>query len=79
MKRWALLAAVAILSMSNAGCFMAVWDPNPVARTEQLLVMSEELRLSRQGIAQALFLDTPSNLNSMPMNGVVAPPAPFGP
>ena len=76
MKRWALLVAIGLLGMSNAGCFMAQWDPNPAVRMEQLLVMSEQLRQTRQGIAQSMLLDTPSNLTSSQLNGVVAPPAP---
>ena len=43
-------------------------------RMEQLIQMSEELRQTRQGIAQAMLLDTPSNLTPAPLNGVVAPP-----
>ncbi len=74
MKRWAVLAAFGLLSFSNAGCFVAVWDPNPAVRMEQLIQMSEELRQTRQGIAQAMLLDTPSNLTPAPLNGVVAPP-----
>ena len=41
----------------------AVWDPDPSVRMEQLLVMSEELRQTRNEIARSRLLDTPSNLS----------------
>ena len=79
MKRWALLLGIGILTMSNVGCYMNVWDPNPVVRMQQLIVMSENMRQTQDSGTQSMFLDTPSNLTPMQLNGVVAPPGPGGP
>ena len=44
---------------------IARWDPDPPVRMEQLLIMSEQLRQTRNGIAQSMLLDTPSNLSEV--------------
>jgi len=73
MRRWICLLFLALFSISQAGCFIAPWDPNPTVRTIQLMIMSEQLRQSLASMRGFMFMDDPSILSPQRLNGVVGP------
>jgi hypothetical protein len=62
MVRRILLAVVtAGLALSNAGCFIPIYSPDPIIRIQQLLNTSEDTRQIEQEWSRIWFVDQPSH------------------
>lgn len=74
MKRWIVLLGIAWLSAASTGCMvMPPWSPDPTIRAQQLIVYSEQLRLSGQDMSQLLLLNQPTALNPVRLDGAIGP------
>lgn len=70
LYRWAVLALV---GLSNTGCFINIWSPDPNIRMEQLLNASEDLRQIEYEWRRFWFTDQPSHLTPVRVHGGLGP------
>jgi hypothetical protein len=75
MRRWITLAGVALLALSNTGCFLNIWASDPNERTQQLLNVSEDLRQMRAEWYRFWMIDQPSHLTPVRIHGGLGPGA----
>ncbi len=68
-----LLAATAVLVLSNAGCLINIWSGDPETRMEQLMNVSEDLRQIKYEWMRFWFTDQPSHLTPYRVHGGVGP------
>ena len=73
MRPLARLAAVAAICLANTGCIINMWSPNPLERTQEMLVASENLRQIREEWRRFWFLDQPSHLTYQRVHGGIGP------
>ena len=73
MRRLALLTAVGVLAGLNAGCLVNIYSADPVRRTRQRLVQSEDLRVIEDEWERIWFTDQPSHLTPNIVHGGVVP------
>lgn len=71
MKRWFIVALCGFLVSNLTGCI--AWSPDPTLRTEQLIMYSEQIRMSGQDLSRLLLLDQMSALNPQRIDGAVGP------
>jgi hypothetical protein len=69
MRRLLLLAAVAALGLSNAGCLFNAYGSDPNTRMNQLLVQSEDMRQIREEWQRIWFTDEPSHMTPDRIHG----------
>jgi hypothetical protein len=72
-RRLWLLAAAAGLSMPNTVCFVSEYPSDPMVRTEQVLIDSENLRQIHDGYSRIWMSDQPSHLTPYRIHGGVGP------
>jgi len=73
MRRLLNLVLLALFGLSNAGCFINLYSPDPPTRIRQLLVNSENLRVIQEEWERIWFTDHPSHLTPFRTDGAVAP------
>jgi hypothetical protein len=73
MKRWLLLAAVAVLGLANTGCFLNQYSSDPNIRMDQLLNQSEDLRQIQGEWSRFWMNDQPSHLTPIRVHGGIGP------
>jgi hypothetical protein len=73
MRRIGLLALVGILAAAQCGCLLNIWSGDPVRRSRQLLVVSENLRVIEDEWERIWFTDQPSHLTPYRVDGGVVP------
>jgi hypothetical protein len=73
MRRILVLAAVAVLTCSNAGCFINFWSADPNERMEQLIFQSENLRQIKKEWARFWLVDQPSHMTYDRVHGGLGP------
>ena len=73
MKRWIALLGLGLMSAASVGCTTPPWSPSSAIRTEQLILYSEQIRMSGQDLTRLLLLDQQSALNPVRLNGAVGP------
>lgn len=73
MRRWILAAGVGLLSLANTGCILNFWASDPNERTQQLLVVSEDLRQIRHEWNRFWMIDQPSHLTPVRIHGGIGP------
>ena len=73
MRRWLLLAAVAVLGLANTGCFLNQYSSDPNIRMQQLLYQSEDLRQINNEWRRFWFNDQPSHLTFERVHGGIGP------
>jgi hypothetical protein len=73
MKRLLLLAAVAVLSFANTGCFINIWSSDKNVRMEQLQFASEDLRQIHNEWRRFWFTDMPSHMTYERVHGGIGP------
>jgi hypothetical protein len=66
-----LMAAVMLLA--NTGCLTNIYSGDPIVRTQQLMVESENLRTIQDEWRRIWFTDMPSHLNPQRVDGGLAP------
>ena len=69
MRRFAFLALLGGMVLSNAGCLLNIWSADPVQRTHELLVVSENLRAVQEEWERIWFIDQPSHLTPSRVHG----------
>lgn len=69
MRRLLLLAAVAALGISNAGCLLNIYSSNPNRRMAELINTSEDLRQIEYEWERIWFTDQPSHLTPERVHG----------
>ena len=69
MRRCLLLAALAGLSLTGAGCFIPIYPSDPTLRMEALLNNSEDLRQIQKEWSRFWFTDQPSHLTPERVHG----------
>ncbi len=69
MRRVLLLAAVAILGLSNTGCLLNIYSSDPNRRIQELLNTSEDLRQIEYEWERIWFTDQPSHMNPQRIHG----------
>jgi hypothetical protein len=69
MRRFLVLAGLAVLAFANAGCFINIWSSDPNIRMEQLLNASEDLRQIEYEWRRFWFTDQPSHLTPVRVHG----------
>ena len=69
MARWLLLTSVAILVLSNTGCFINIYSSDPNRRMNQLLNQSEDLRQIEDEWDRIWFTDQPSHMTPDRVHG----------
>jgi hypothetical protein len=62
MRRWLRYLSLAGLILSNTGCFLNIYSPDPNVRMMQLLNQSEDLRQIGLEWQRIWFTDQPSHL-----------------
>ena len=69
MRRRALLAIVGAMLAANAGCLLNIWSPDPVRRSRELLVVSENMRMIQDEWERIWFLDQPDHSSPYRVHG----------
>ena len=69
MRRLICIALLGIALASSTGCFIPIYSGDPVRRSRQLLVTSENLRLMIDEWERIWFLDQPSHLTPFRNHG----------
>ena len=69
MKRLFILAALAIAGMSNTGCFLNAYSPDPNERMRELHSQSEDLRQVNSFRQRFWFVDQPSHMTYERVHG----------
>jgi hypothetical protein len=62
MRRYLMLAVVALAGIGNAGCMINAYSSDPNRRMNELLVQSEDLRQIELEWERAWFVDQPSHM-----------------
>ncbi len=62
MRRLLLLAALAVLGLSNTGCLLNIYSSDPTRRMNQLMNQSEDLRQIEYEWERIWFTDEPSHM-----------------
>lgn len=73
MRRVLMLSAVAMLGVSNTGCLINAYSPDPNQRIVQLINQSEDLRVIEQEWERIWFTDHPSHLSPERVDGAIQP------
>ncbi len=73
MRRFAMLALIGLIAAGNTGCLLNIWSGDPVRRSRQLLVVSENLRVIEDEWERIWFLDQPSHLTPYRVDGGIVP------
>jgi hypothetical protein len=71
MRRWILLAVVAVATLANTGCFVNLWSSDPDDRMQQMLNVSEDLRQIKHEWNRFWMVDQPSHLTPVRIHGGV--------
>jgi hypothetical protein len=71
MRRLLLLAAIAVLGLSNTGCLINAYSSDPNRRISELLVQSEDLRQIEYEWERIWFTDEPSHMTPERVHGGV--------
>ena len=76
-RKLGLLAAMAVLSLMNSGCFwINQYSSDPLVRMEQMLIDSENERQMHDAMRRFWMNDQPSHLTPYRINGGVGPGPP---
>ncbi len=67
------LLIVGCICLSAPGCLINMYNSDPVRRTNQLLVVSENLRQIQDEWERFWFLDQPSHLTYQRIHGGIGP------
>jgi hypothetical protein len=73
MRRLQLLAACALLALTNTGCFINMWSSDPHTRLQEELNVSEDLRQAQQEWERFWQIDQPSHMTPTRVHGGIAP------
>jgi hypothetical protein len=73
MRRVLFLAALAVLTLGNAGCLINEYSSDPNERMEQLIFQSEDLRQIRNEWRRIWFTDMPSHMTYERAHGGIGP------
>jgi hypothetical protein len=73
MRRWILSAALALVSLSNAGCIINQYSSDPHERMQEMLNESENLRQIRLEWQRFWMIDQPSHLTPVRIHGGMGP------
>lgn len=69
MRRYLIAAIMGIALISNVGCFLPAYDPDPSVRAKQLMYESENMRNVREEWKRFWFLDQPDHQNPFRTHG----------
>jgi len=69
MRRILMLAGLAALALSNAGCLINAYSSNPNRRMMELLSNSEDLRQIEYEWERIWFMDEPSHMTPERVHG----------
>jgi hypothetical protein len=69
MRSLAWLSAVAVGIGLNSGCMLNIWSSDPVRRSREEMVVSENLRLIEDEWERIWFTDQPSHLTPYRVHG----------
>lgn len=69
MKRIIVAMLLAIAISTNTGCFIPLYSADPVERTEELIITSENQRAMRDEWRRFWFLDQPDHSRAMRVHG----------
>jgi hypothetical protein len=69
MRRLVGLVAIGLLIGSNSGCMLNIWSGDPIHRSRQLMVVSENLRMIEEEWDRIWFTDQPSHLTPYRTHG----------
>jgi len=72
MRRYIFLAILGGMILSNCGCLLNIWSADPVQRSHELLVVSENLRVVQEEWERIWLIDQPSHLTPFRVHGGVA-------
>jgi hypothetical protein len=73
MRRLVLLTLVGLIAATNSGCLLNIWSGDPVRRSRELLVVSENLRVIEDEWERIWFTDQPSHLSPYRVDGGLVP------
>lgn len=73
MRRLLVLAAFAVMAVSNTGCFVNIYSSDKNVRMEQLLFQSEDLRQIHDEWRRFWFTDQPSHMTYQRVHGGLGP------
>jgi hypothetical protein len=71
MRRLIFTALLVTALSSSTGCLIPLYSGDPVRRTEQLIITSEDLRALLNEWERFWFLDQPSHMNPQRVHGGV--------
>jgi hypothetical protein len=69
MRRYAFLALLGGMVLSNTGCLLNIWSPEPERRAHELIVVSENLRVVQDEWERIWLIDQPSHLTVSRVHG----------
>lgn len=76
MRRGLLMGLLAIMTTtSSTGCFLNMYNPEPVRRYRQLFFQSEDLRALEDEMERFWMIDQPSQLHLKRSHGLGDPAA----
>lgn len=71
MRRLFIAVLLGVMLSANSGCFLPIYDGDPIRRTRQLIFTSEDLRTFVDEWERIWFLDQPSHLTPHRVHGGV--------
>jgi hypothetical protein len=69
MRRWLFVLMLAGLGLSNTGCLINLYSPDPAIRISQLINESEDFRIMQEQWQRIWFTDHPSHLTPNRVDG----------
>ncbi|MER3417139.1 MAG: hypothetical protein C4297_13150 [Gemmataceae bacterium] len=69
MRRSLLLVTVGLFLGTNTGCLLNLWSADPIRRSRELMVVSEDLRVIQDEWERIWFIDQPSHLTPYRVHG----------
>jgi hypothetical protein len=73
MRRLLSAAALALVLLTNTGCFVNCWSSDPNMRMEELMNVSEDLRQIQGEIRRFWMIDQPSHMTPIRVHGGLGP------
>jgi len=71
MRRLIFSVILGLALGSSTGCFIPIYSPDPVRRTDQLIFTSEDLRSMMYQWERIWFLDQPDHMTPQRVHGGV--------
>ncbi len=69
MHKWILAAMLGLMTCTNLGCILPIYNGDRAVRTQQLMFTAEDLRMLQEDWERFWFVDQPSHLAPLRTHG----------